>query len=432
VRFAPAIVGAMLLTGFGVVPGGADTRVALVVGNASYSHIGALANPSNDAKLVAGTLRDLGFALIGGSAQVDLDKAGFEQALQTFGNALIGADVAVFYYAGHGIQVGGANYLIPVNANPTREADVPLQMINANIVLAQMEGSGTRLNIMILDACRNNPLAGRSLRAAGAGLAQMSAPEGTLISFATQPGNAALDGIDGHSPYTRALAQTIRKPGLGIFDTFNEVGLAVAQATGGTQKPWMSNSPIKGTFYFSAAPAALAAVPAPAGDAERAWAAVKDTNSIAILEEFRRQYSGSLYAGFASARIDELKRAQAGAGAPRVALGSPSPVPSGYDPVGTVRAFYLALGGADGTTAAALVVPEKRGSGPLSARSIEQFFSAVREPLTIVSVERAGSDLVNARYRFTRGDGSVCEGDAKVTTRFENGKTLIRSISANC
>jgi uncharacterized caspase-like protein len=253
-RLAAAVGCAALLVGLAVRPGHAETRVAQVVGNSAYRSIGTLANPANDATLMANTLRELGFSLVGGGPQLDLDKASFEQALQKFGDSLIGADVALFYYAGHGLQVGGANYLVPVNANPTREADVPLQMVNANIVLGQMESSGTRLNLMILDACRNNPLAGRSLRATGAGLAQMSAPEGTLISFATQPGNAALDGVGGNSPYTRALAQTIRRPGLGLFDTFNEVGLTVQQATGGSQKPWMSNSPIKGTFYFSAPP----------------------------------------------------------------------------------------------------------------------------------------------------------------------------------
>ena len=124
-----------------------------------------------------------------------------------------GADVALFYYAGHGVQVSGSNYLVPVTANPTREADVDFQMVDVNLVLRQMQGSGTRLNMVILDACRNNPFGARGLRASDGGLAQMRAPEGTLISYATQPGNVALDGADGHSPYTRALASTIKQAG---------------------------------------------------------------------------------------------------------------------------------------------------------------------------------------------------------------------------
>ncbi len=140
---------------------------------------------------MANTLNSLGFTLVGGSALIDLDKAGFDTAIQNFGNQITGADVALFYYAGHGVQVRGANHLIPINANPTKEADVDFQMVDVALVLRQMEGSGTKLNLVILDACRNNPFGGRGLRASGGGLAQMNAPEGTLISYATQPGNVA-------------------------------------------------------------------------------------------------------------------------------------------------------------------------------------------------------------------------------------------------
>jgi formylglycine-generating enzyme required for sulfatase activity len=251
-----------------MTPAFAQKRIALVVGNTSYVHVPRLANPGNDARLMAETLAGLGFALVGGGAQLDLDKAGLDRAVKAFGQQLQGAEVGLFYYAGHGVQVRGANYLVPIGANPTREADVDFELLDANVVLRQMEGAGTRLNLMILDACRNNPFGGRGLRSADAGLAQMRAPEGTLISFATQPGNVAHDGRDGNSPYSKALAQTIRKPGLDIFRTFNEVGLAVSSATGGAQQPWVSLSPIKGEFYFaglppSAAPPSVASPAAP-------------------------------------------------------------------------------------------------------------------------------------------------------------------------
>jgi hypothetical protein len=181
-----------------LAPAYAAERVALVVGNSSYQAVPKLDNPANDAKLMAETLTRLGFLLVGGSAQLDLDKAGFDHAVQAFGSALQGAEVGLFYYAGHGVQVRGANFLVPVNANPTREADVDFQMLDVALVLRQMESSGTRLNLVILDACRNNPFGGRGLRASGGGLAQMQAPEGTLISYAIQPGNVAQDGEDGH------------------------------------------------------------------------------------------------------------------------------------------------------------------------------------------------------------------------------------------
>ncbi|MGY3583743.1 hypothetical protein ACVIGB_007197 [Bradyrhizobium sp. USDA 4341] len=259
------LLAAGLLAVLFAAPAAADKRVALVVGNSTYQNVSRLQNPKDDAQLVADTLQRLGFALVGGHAQVDLDKAGFDAAIQRFGSQLMGADVALFYYAGHGIQVRGTNYLVPVSANPVREADVDFQMVDVGLVLRQMEGAGTRLNIVILDACRNNPFGGRGLRAADGGLAQIRAPEGTLLSYATQPGNVALDGDDGHSPYTRALVDTMQKPGLDVLQAFNQVGLVVKRATGSAQQPWVSTSPIDGSFYFAGnTPAQVATADPPA------------------------------------------------------------------------------------------------------------------------------------------------------------------------
>jgi uncharacterized caspase-like protein len=254
-------------------PAAAEKRVALVVGNSAYQNVTQLDNPRNDATLIAETLSGLGFTLIGGRAQLDLDKAALDVDVQNFGRQIQGADVALFYYAGHGVQVNGSNYLVPVGANPTREADVDFQMVDVNLVLRQMQGSGTRLNVVILDACRNNPFGGRGLRSADGGLAQLRAPEGTLISYATQPGSVAQDGSDGHSPYTKALATTIKQAGLDIFQTFNQVGLTVKRETGGSQQPWVSSSPIDGSFYFVAPAAAEAKIatapPPPSADTMR-------------------------------------------------------------------------------------------------------------------------------------------------------------------
>lgn len=252
--------------------------------------------------------------------------------MQSFGNQLQGADVGLFYYAGHGVQVRGANYLVPVGANPTKEADVDFQMLDSNLVLRQMEGAGTKLNIVILDACRNNPFGGRSLRGTDSGLAQMRAPEGTLISFATQPGNVAQDGAAGNSPYTSALAQTLRRPGLDIFQTFNEVGLAVMQATGDSQQPWVSSSPIRGSFYFAgraAGPAPSAAIaPAPGAD-EVFWQAIKDDNSQALFDEFLKKYPSSTRAIDARSRLEELRKKQVAMVAPPMPQPSADPCAGG-------------------------------------------------------------------------------------------------------
>ena len=268
-RLAFVMILAPLLALMALTPANAEKRVALVIGNAGYRNVPRLQNPVNDAKLMATTLRDLGFTLVGEGAQLDLDKAQFENAVQKFGVRAQGADVSLFYYAGHGVQVHGKNYLAPVEANLSKEADVYLQMVDAEAVLAQMEASGARLNLVLLDACRNNPFSAGALRAIGGGLAQMEAPQGALISYATQPGNVAQDGDDGDSPYTEALAHILRRPGLGLFDAFNEVGVSVKRATGGAQQPWLSSSPIEGGFYFAGkAAGAEAAIGLDGGKAE--------------------------------------------------------------------------------------------------------------------------------------------------------------------
>jgi uncharacterized caspase-like protein len=233
----------------------AEKRVALVIGNSAYRTVPALPNPVADARLMSDTLLSLGFFVVGGGAQLDLDKAGFDDALQKFGKELIGADVALFYYAGHGVETHGLNLLVPVDAHPANEGDVFAQTIGLAGILDGIEKSGTRINLLLLDACRDNPFRDQGVRSTTGGLAQMQAPPGTLISFATQPRSVSLDGDDGHSPYTRALAETMQHPGFGLFRTFNEVGLAVEKATHGSQLPWMSTSPISGNFYFAGKPA---------------------------------------------------------------------------------------------------------------------------------------------------------------------------------
>lgn len=307
-------------------PALADKRVALVIGISAYKNAKPLANPVNDAKLMAETLSGLGFTLSGGGAQVDLDKRGIDRAVQSFAGQLRGADVGLFYFAGHGIQVRGSNYLIPVDADLTSEADIDFQLLDVTLVLRQMGLSNTRLNLVLLDACRNNPFGGRGLRNSAAGLAEMRAPEGTLISFATQPGNVAADGTSGNSPYTQALAQSIKRPGLGIFDAVNEVGLVVKRISRGGQQPWFSTSPIDGQFYFAPPPQIRVAAPNPtiasppcemAGDHWRSVEAMKTPEGY---EDHLVRFPNCAFAGLARERLSSMKglvasTSQQGAGA---------------------------------------------------------------------------------------------------------------------
>src|SRR5262249_43528878 len=243
------IVAALLLLAATCAPVHAEKRVALVIGNSAYQSAVPLDNPAKDARLMSDTLLSLGFFVVGGGAKIDLDKGGLESALGEFSRAMIGADVALFYYAGHGVETHGQNFLVPVDAHPDKEADVLSGMTPLSGILDQMQQSGARLNLLLLDACRDNPF--RDHGVSSKGLAQVQAPPGTLISFATQPHGVSLDGGARHSPYTRALVDTMKHKDYGLFRTFNEVGLAVENATHGEQLPWVASSPISGKFYFA-------------------------------------------------------------------------------------------------------------------------------------------------------------------------------------
>ncbi|MGQ0675794.1 MAG: caspase family protein [Rhodospirillales bacterium] len=243
----------------------AENRLALVIGNSGYRHTGKLTNPANDARLVSAVLVERGFRLIGNGPQLDLDRVAMERAIREFGRSLSHDAVGLVFYAGHGLAVKEVNYLMPVDANPVREADVDFELIDSRLIIKQMASAGNRLNMLILDACRNNPLLDRGFRSAGRGLARMEGASGTLVAFSTQPGNVAKDGDGRNSPYALAFMNAVRQP-MGLLDVFNRVGIEVRQATRGEQEPWLAVSPIEGQFYFtppapSAAPPAVAAAP---------------------------------------------------------------------------------------------------------------------------------------------------------------------------
>jgi Tfp pilus assembly protein PilF len=293
-----------------------ERRIALVIGNSRYRYVSYLKNPHNDAVLVAKSLKSAGFELVGGGPQLDLDKPAFDRVVQDFGNALEGATTALFYYAGHGIEINGSNYLVPTSANPTRESDVDFQMVDVETVLHQMEDGGARLNVLILDACRNNPFGGRGFRALGGGLGQMQALKGTLISYAAQPRAVATDGEGDDSPYSASLAEIIRKPGVDIWRAFNEVGLSVQRQTGGKQQPWTSTSPLEGEFYFvkPVAPTPIVAAATPR-IAAPAWGGVPDadvvywmsipanTDNPEFLKSYLKQFPNGRFADLAKLRL---------------------------------------------------------------------------------------------------------------------------------
>jgi uncharacterized caspase-like protein len=304
----------------------ADKRVAFVVGNGAYKNVPQLPNPPMDAKTMAQTLRNVGFEVVEGT---NLSRDKMTEKLLDFGHKAEGADVAVFYYAGHGIAVNGTNYLLPVDADLKSEADVKLgAAINVDITLEQTM-QDAKVKLVFLDACRDNPFAAK-IRSAKAtrsvsvdnGLAAMTSGEGTLIAFATGPGQTALDGDKGaNSPFTRALVANITQPGVEIQQAMTKVRAQVNEETGKGQLPW-GHTNLIGSVYLNQA--ALPADSKPDSKADAAtsstgavnqasdmelefWRSVKDTRKVEELNAYLTSYPNGAFKAIALARIAKLE-----------------------------------------------------------------------------------------------------------------------------
>ena len=222
---------------------------ALVIGNGHYSQAPTLENAVDDAKAISSKLRELGFHVI---ERHDLTRSGMRKALRDFNTSLGQANntVALLFYAGHGIQQQGENYLIPVDADISKAYEIEDAALKLRTILASLNDVQPQLSIVMLDACRNNPFerrvhgVSRGVKVRGSGLAPIDSVQGTILSFATEPGNVAVDGYSGHSPYTSAILKHIGTPNLSIQDMLNQVGLTVMAETHGEQKPWVSSSPV--------------------------------------------------------------------------------------------------------------------------------------------------------------------------------------------
>lgn len=305
----------------------ADRRVAFVVGNGAYKNVAQLPNPPIDAKAMASTLRNVGFEVIEGS---NLTRDQMTEKLLDFGRKAQGSDIAVFYYAGHGIAVGGTNYLLPVDADIKSEMDVKLgAAINIDLTLDQTMGDA-KVKLVFLDACRDNPFAAkiksnsatRSVNV-GSGLAEMKSGEGTLIAFATGPGQTALDGQEGNnSPFTRALIDNITKPGVEIQQAMTSVRAQVNEETHKGQLPW-GHTNLIGAVYLNpaqqsqqvanAAPTAPSSTPAaPASSSSDGveleyWRSVKETNKPEELNAYLSAYPNGQFKALALARLAAIQ-----------------------------------------------------------------------------------------------------------------------------
>jgi uncharacterized caspase-like protein/rhodanese-related sulfurtransferase len=326
----------------------AQSRVALVIGNSSYAHGGRLPNPANDAAAVAQALRQVGFSV---TSRTDLGRVQFEETLKSFSREAAGADIAVVYYAGHGMEKGGTNYLIPTDAVLAADSDVDFETVSLDLVLRSVEGA-RRLKLVILDACRNNPFLDAMRRTGGSrsigrGLARVE-PEGDLlVAYAAREGSTAEDGEGANSPFASALVQRLKTPGLEVGFLFRKVRDDVLTATAQRQEPAIYGSLGGDEIYFvpantpapsvqaAAAPAPTAyAPPQPAyapPDAKTVefayWQSVAASNDAAQLNAYLTRYPKGEFSDLARAKIASIDRAAHPAAAPAVA---PTPAPQTY------------------------------------------------------------------------------------------------------
>ena len=290
-----------------------DIRVALVIGNAAYAGNAALANPTNDAKAMAETLRGLGFTVVeirdGGRTQMN-------DAIVKVRDTLKGKQgVGMLYYAGHGLQLDWRNYMVPVDAKLNSAGDVAGQTVDVNAVIDAFKGAGNRMNILVLDACRDNPFRGNT--AAGKGLAQVDAPPGTFLAYATAPGNVAEDGDEksGNGLYTQYLLQELKKPTAKIEDVFKRVRLNVRKQSEGRQIPWESTS-LEDDFFFNDGKVVAVAKPSERVkeaefNLEKAdWDKIKDSKKADDFYAFLLKYPNGSISNVAQAQLDRLQKAK--------------------------------------------------------------------------------------------------------------------------
>lgn len=298
----------------------AEERIALIVGNGSYASVSGLDNPVPDAELMATSLAAKGFKVttLTDATQVELNRgiAQFGRDLRNAGDDATG----LFYYAGHAVQSFGSNYLLPVDASLTDAADLSLVAVQADAVLRQMFSAKNKTNIVILDACRNNPFeAIPDLN--DNGLAEMKAPTGTFLSYSTAPGAVALDGLDGNSPFTKSLAREVKVPGVQIENVFKNVRVDVIKQTNGQQTPWDTSS-LTGDFFFEAA----AELTQEEVAEKQLWDSVQlSTDPVPVLL-FIRGYPNSIYIPQARALLSKIMSDEL-SGATIAAAPTPAPAP---------------------------------------------------------------------------------------------------------
>jgi hypothetical protein len=308
---ATALCAAGLLTFSATAQAPSDVRIALIIGNSAYPGNMALANPSNDAKDMAATLRNMGFGVI------EIRDASREQmtaAIERANKELNGKQgVGMLFYAGHGLQLDWRNYMVPVDAKMNSAADVPKQAIDIETVMTAFKSAGNRMNIVVLDACRDDPFA-NGKTSSGKGLAPLDAPTGTFLAYATAPGNVAQDGDGKNGLYTGYLLQELQKPTATIENVFKRVRFAVRKASNGAQIPWETTS-LEDDFVFNSGIKKIVKLTEDQKekqfDIEKAdWDKIKDNTSADPFYAFVQKYPNGMLTSAAQSTIDRLNVAK--------------------------------------------------------------------------------------------------------------------------
>lgn len=421
IRCSLLVLGALLNLLTNCSYASSEQRLALLIGNSAYKS-SPLLNPVNDVRLMEGALRDAGFTVIKAE---NASIREMRRLVRDFGDKLkASGGVGLFYFAGHGVQVRGENFLVSTDSDIRNEDEVPDDSINANVILEKMQGAGNRMNLIILDACRNNPFAVKS-RSTASGLATMNAPSGSLVAYSTAPGSVAFDGARNNGLYTEYLARAIRQPGLPVEEVFKQVRTAVRKESGNQQTPW-ENTALEGQFFFKAPAAAPSTVPAPAAVRRSVpdttalelamWDSVKNSQRTAELQAYLTQFPEGTFAALARGRMEELKAA-----APNpIRLPTVAPAPAA--PSVVTKTQPEAAAAVPKTSPAAPLVatatktaPQLPNAGALGTLTLTDTMTGIKRDLDVTVQESTAEKTVYSSGDVVAKDGRVLQvrvGDA--------------------
>jgi uncharacterized caspase-like protein len=301
--FATLLFGLLVST----LPSHAQNKLALVLGNSRYVNLPVLLNPANDAKLLSKNLQKLGFTV---TSLTDQSQSQMKSAIAQFTQnvTVAGSDtIALMYYAGHGVQIDGTNYLLPIDANVNTAGDVVLGAVSASDLLKTLELASARVNVLVLDACRDNPFKSTT-RGVSRGLARVEAPAGSIVAYATAPGQVAADGDGNNSPYAEALARNLSTPGMALESVFRQVRIEVSEKTAGNQVPWEETSLTQEVMLAGKTESAIPVVTTTTPDTQsaRAYQLAVGTNTVEAYDAFLNKFPNGKEAALALRNIEML------------------------------------------------------------------------------------------------------------------------------